>query len=285
VIRRLVALLCSLAAVMLLASCDARDSRSKRGKSAGQELFEEKCRTVAGERIYKTVPDVEGVLLLKVRPRWRERDLQDLMWPGAAFVRESNEHEYIESFLGYEHASSPDGKQPVSPADRGYITTDFQPRNPSNIRGYKYVDVIDASDGKRYRYSGSTKVVGKMDITSPYVQQELQQNPSLDMNVYRYVLERTLAPDPPPRYAVTYEDHVIPEERHLGVASSTVKVIDTATNEVLGEMTRYAIGATQPSNANPSPWLAAFRCPRTTRAPTSQTRQFVDQILIPRQEK
>lgn len=39
---------------------------------------------------------------------------------------------------------------------------------------------------------------------------------------------------------MTYEDHVVPEERALWLASSTVKVINRQTNEVLGEMTRYA---------------------------------------------
>ena len=52
----------------------------------GKALFEEKCANVAGEKIYKTVPDVEGLLLLKVRPQAGEREWADRMWPGAAFA-------------------------------------------------------------------------------------------------------------------------------------------------------------------------------------------------------
>lgn len=65
-------------------------------------LYEEKCKTMAGEKIYRTVPDVEGIVLLKVRPQAGSRAWADLMWPGAAFALESRADEYITTFLGYE---------------------------------------------------------------------------------------------------------------------------------------------------------------------------------------
>ncbi|MBL0209269.1 MAG: hypothetical protein IPP84_15440 [Propionivibrio sp.] len=52
-------------------------------------LYEEKCKTVAGEKIYRTVPDVEGIVLLKVRPVPGAKEWADLMWPGAVFADES----------------------------------------------------------------------------------------------------------------------------------------------------------------------------------------------------
>ena len=110
-------------------------------------LYEEKCKTVAGEKIYRTVPDVEGIVLLKVRPQAGSREWADLMWPGAAFALESRADEYITTFLGYEQ-SSRDGV-PVSPDHRGYINTNYTPGNASNLLGYHYVDVIDEKDGKR----------------------------------------------------------------------------------------------------------------------------------------
>lgn len=250
-------------------------------KSRGQLLFEEKCRTVAGEKIYRTVADVEGVVLLKVRPQAGERDWADPMWPGAAFAREAREDEYIDTFLGYEYSSSPTG-EPVTPAYRGYITTD---KRLGGLPGYRYVDVIDPKDGKRYRYTGSQKIVGQKDVTAYNIQIEIKRNPNYDLNIYRWTLDRTPVSDPAPRYGVTFEDHVIPEERYLGVASSMVKVIDLKTHEVLGEMTRYAWGATSPSPANPSPWLTAWRCPDHAVGTGAATRKFVDQILIPHKEK
>ncbi|HEX5391973.1 MAG TPA: hypothetical protein VFW68_01740 [Rhodocyclaceae bacterium] len=230
-------------------------------KSPGQLLFEEKCQTVAGEKIYRKVEDVEGIVLLKVRPARGERELADRMWPGAAFATEFRADEYIKSFFWYEHLPEIPSIQ-----TRGILNTE-----PSNLPGYRYVDVIDEKDGKRYRYTGRWE--------EPW-----QYDKSYLKGYIKFFLDKTPTTSPAPRYGVTYEDHVAPEERELGVASSTVKVIDLQTQEVLGEMTRYAWGAVKPSYSNPSPWLTANQCPRVTWR-FAQTRQFVDQILIPRKDK
>lgn len=234
---------------------------------AEKALFEEKCRTVAGEKIYKKVDVVEGLVLLKVRPEAGGREWSDSMWPGAAFAREARTDEYITTFLGYEHSSSATGLS-VKPSYRGYIGTDYQPNNPSNLPGYRYVDVIDEKNGKRYRYKGRWEEPWQYDKT--YLK-----------GYVKFFLDKTPAPDPAPRYGVTYEDHVIPADRALGVASSTVKVLDLKTNEVLGEMTRYAWSPGS-SATNPSPWLTAYRCPDQTVGTEAATRKFVDQILIPK---
>lgn len=289
-----------LIALLLLVGCDAEQAPTQASApelvpsdpaamtplqraEAGKALWEEKCRTVAGEKIYKAVPDVDGLLLLKVRPRVSNREWADPMWPGAAFALEATADGYIESFLGYEHSSSPTGK-PVTPTYRGYIGTDFQPKSPSNLPGYRYVDVINDEEGKRYRYTGSDKVIGQKDSTAKGVKMALERNPDYDLNIYRWSLDITPAPEPSPRYGVTFEDHVIPEDRALGVASSTVKVIDLQTGEVLGEMLRYA-WSTPASAANPNPWLTAYKCPMHPVGADAATRKFVDQILIPRKEQ
>ena len=226
---------------------------------------------MAGEKIYRTVPDVEGVLLLKVRPKAGDREWADRMWPGAAFAVEPTGDGFLNTFLGAEvplghPPGSPYFGKPISEEMRGSIT----PKAPKDLRpidrpGYRYVDVIDEKDSKRYRYvlverPRPTSKIGWVDI----------------------VLEKSSAPDPTPRYAVTYEDHVVPEERALWLASSTVKVIDRETNEVLGEMTRYAWSAGAPSSANPSPWLSAYACPKSKGLSGYATRMFVDQVLIPK---
>ena len=273
------------ALLICLAGCEDGDYRSKvQGKSsevvpsdpalmtplqraeAGQALWEEKCRTVAGERIYKTVPDVEGLVLLKVRPKAGDREWADPNWPGAAFARENMADGYINTFLGYEYATTVnDLPDQITKEERGYIATNRRP-GLMDRPGYDYVDVIDAEDGQRYRYSGRWE--------EPW-----QYDKSYLKGYIKFFLDRAPAPDPAPRYGVTYEDHVIPEDRVLGVASSTVKVIDLKTGEVLGEMLRYA-WSTPASGANPSPWLTAHRCP--DHAVGTDSGKFVDQVLIPR---
>jgi hypothetical protein len=275
--------------VVALTACQhpAQSDSSAAPPSIGQRgraLFDEKCKTVAGEKIYRMVENVEGIVLLKVRPRAGEKQWQDPMWPGAAFALEATADEYITTFLGREYGGSTlDGKPtPITKAYRGYISTKSE---SGGLPGYRYVDVIDDKDGKRYRYVGVRKVVGKQDAKAYNIQVELKRNPNYDLNIYAYVLDKTPAPAPAPRYGVTYEDHVIPEERALGLASSTVKVIDLQAKEVLGEMTRYAWGSLKVTSANPSPWLSAYKCPGHTRGAEAATRKFVDQILIPAKEK
>lgn len=231
---------------------------------AGKALWEEKCRTVAGEKIYKTVENVEGILLFKVRPPRSEREWADPMWPGAAFAHELTTDGYIESFLLFEQKLI---------GGRGHVDS-LQTSNP----GYRYVDIIDEKDGQRYRYTGSNIIVGRKDINAPNVKISLGRDPNYDLNIYGWVLNKTSAPDPSPRYAVTFEDHVIPEDRALGVASSTVKVIDLMTQKVLGEMIRY-VWSTPASSANPSPWLTAYKCGGEEIAST--TRFFTDKVLKP----
>lgn len=276
-----------LLALLALSACrdqaptPAQKTAIEQGKAA-MAYWENKCKTMAGEKIYRKVEGVEGVLLLKVRPKAWENEWHDRNYPSAAFARERQADSYIMTFLGYEHSSAPDGKRPISPTDRGYINTDYLPKNPNNEPGYRYVDVIDEKDGVRYRYTGSEKVVGQKDKTAPGIINEMKnEGDRFDPNVYRWTLDKAVAPTPAPRYAVTYEDHVIPEERALGVASSTLKVIDTQNNEVLAERTVYAVTGGFDVRSDTSPWLVARVCPIQTGDSTAETRLFADQVLIP----
>lgn len=246
-----------------------------------EAYYKDKCEKVAGIKIYKTVPDVEGVLLMKVRPDRGDRELADPNWPGAAFGGEFYGDSYIRSFLGYEYRGV--DQNGVMSSVRGYINTD---KRPGGLPGYRWVEVPDPKDGQRYRYTGSVKVVGQKDPTAYNVQLSLKKDPNYDMNVYRWSLDKVPSPSKtPPRYSVTFEDHVIPEERDLWVASSTVKVLDLKTNEVLGEMTRYAMSYIH-APRHSMPWLNHSICPEMNVTSYAQsTRIFVDQILIPKKEK
>lgn len=247
---------------------------------AGKAYYEEKCKTVAGEKIYRTVADVEGVVLMKVRPPKNEAQLQDPMWPGAAFARENTGDEYIRTFLGYENAPDNPDYSPgvVTPERRGFIGPI---KRPGGLPGYRYVDVMDTKDGQQYRVKGVWRVTGKKDVTAHNVKVELAKNPNYDLNIYSYVLDKTPITALAPRYGVTYEDHVIPAERAIGVASSTVKVIDLTTNEVLGEMIRYAY---RPRGLRLTEWLTSNSCPSHAYGPEETTRKFVDQVLKPKAE-
>lgn len=255
---------------------ESENSKWQRQFEAGQKLFDQKCKTVAGIRIFKTVSNIEGLVLLKGRGVPGEREWRDPMWPSAAFANEHGGDSYIVSFLGEEHASGNiDGTLGVITSQyRGYINTDHR---ATGRPGYRFVDVIDEKDGKRYRYTGSEKVVGRKDTNATNVQIALQRNPNYDLNIYSWVLEKKPAPKSVPQYGVTYEEYVVPEERALWVAGGKVSVIDLKTNEVLAEMTQYTH-----SWGGVSPWLRGPVCPGFGGTSDGYTRKFVDQVLVPK---
>ena len=232
---------------------------------AAEALYKEKCAKVAGIRIYKTVPEVEGLLLMKIRPNRTDRELADPNWPGAAFGREARGNGYIESFLGDEHPA----QGPIDAQHRGYINSGH---THGSLPGYRWVEVLDPQDGLRYRYSAR--------YDEPW-----QTDKSYLKGYIRFNLDKTPSPSKtPPRYAVTFEDHVIPEERALWVASSTVKVLDLKTNEVLGEMTIYAMSYIHAPQYS-MPWLNHSVCPVVPGPDGQDTRKFVDRILIPKKDQ
>ncbi len=252
-----------------------------------EAYYKDKCEKVAGIKIYKTVPDVEGVLLMKIRPDRTDRELADPNWPGAAFGREARGNGYIESFLASEHrVVEKDGSLS---RERGYINPSYPPNfnyvpgHRVDLPGYRWVEVPDPKDGQRYRYTGSVKPSGRKNPQA--YKAELEKDPNYDMNVYRWSVDKTPSPSKtPPRYAVTFEDHVIPEERALWVASSTVKVLDLKTNELLGEMTIYAMSYIH-APRHSMPWLNHSVCPVVPGTDGQDTRKLVDQILIPKKEQ
>lgn len=247
------------------------------------KVFEEKCKNLAGTKIYKKIENVDGILLLKIRPKFTNNEsvTKDRFLPHAAFIDEFGGDYYISTFLRNE---VPITSEPISPNSRGHIVPLVTPkarREKKDHPGYKFVDYIDPIDGRHYRYTESIEVTGHADLTHPNVKRILKENPSYDINIYGPILKKTETQTPLPRYAVTYEDHVIPEDRALGIASSTIKVIDTATGELLAEYTNYSIGSGFENKYSTGSWLNAYSCPSNYMDSHARTRQFVDQVLIP----
>lgn len=77
-------------------------------------MFEERCKT-AGVVIKRTVKDVEGIELTKIRPPipWAGKEYFDPMYPGAAMAGEMLGDYYIKQFLMSEFRFSA-GSQALS---------------------------------------------------------------------------------------------------------------------------------------------------------------------------
>jgi hypothetical protein len=236
-------------------------------------LFENLCKTRAGEKIYRTVENAEGVLLLKVRPKSDYNDWTNPMWPAAALQKESVEDWYIRSFLFDKRGGGI--VQAIDGVD--YQGHKVASENGIGERGYGYVEVVDPADRKHYRYT-----LRVQPREHPY--------PSGAMEI---ALVREPAKGPPPRYGITYEENVDPELRKHWVAGTTLKVLDLKTNEVMAEKTYYVFETGLGSKAGfRSPWGLAASCERLLGAPRllvgsqdMQTRHFADQIIKPIQAK
>lgn len=270
-------LLVSLA--FLLVSCGGAQSIRQDSVAANERLaiaeamFQERCKT-AGEKIYRTAENVEGVFLMKIRAGIT--NYGDQFRLDDPYGHDSTEDEYIKSFL-YGRNS----RGALADPDRA---TRF---------GYRYVEAIDAVDGKRYRYMGSIKSVGKKDTNAPNIQAELKRNPNYDLNIYGFVLDKVPALGLAPQYGVTYDDISTLKEREYWIAGSSLKVIDLTKNEVIAERIGYMMDRGQGNNSSGrSPWLlaASHACPRfpTNGGSTdqvTQTRNFVEKVLHIKEEK
>ncbi len=250
----------------------AEDAKARLAKA--EAMFQERCKK-SGEFIHRTAENIEGILLMKLRPN--EINYGDQYKMNDPYGRDLGGEGYIQSFA------------------RGFETrqAQFPPGSP-NRYGYRYVDAIDPNDGKRYRYVGSIKEVTH---TSSIL---MGGDGKSTFKTQDFVLDKIPAPDPAPRYGVTYDDISTREERDYWIAGSSLKVIDLKTNEVMAERIGYMMDRGQGNTSGGrAPWLLAANnaCPNfarnPNRPPTShewssqeiQTEDFVEKILKPRLEK
>lgn len=199
-----------------------------------EALFAERCKS-AGERIVRTDKDVEGILLMKIRPEnYGGTGQYTLTDP---YGRDLGGDAYIRSFLR-------GARTPASDAPYGF--------------GYRFVDAIDPVDGLRYRYTGSIRVVGRKDERAPNVRAALTDDPSHDLNIYGFGFDRVLADGDSPRYGITYDDISTKDDRDHWIAGSSLKIIDLQSGEIIAERIGYMMDPGQgESGGGRQPWLLA----------------------------
>lgn len=148
----------------------ANQERKQRYET-GKAIFAERCKN-AGEKIYKTVDDVEGVMLLKVRVPTPNREtlMKNPMWAAAAAAKEFTDLEYIASFLNYRsriysnktyhHIDVLQSNQSIIRYEGtwNYIDKPFQetlnPKNPARY-AITFEDDVNLED-RKYWVAGTT---------------------------------------------------------------------------------------------------------------------------------
>jgi hypothetical protein len=254
----------------------ADQEAAKARRAEAEAMFQERCRK-AGEFVHRTAENVEGIFLLKLRPGdVNPRDQYGMDDPygrdrgGDLFeVLGRDEEAYIKSFLLGRNESG------------GFSDT--------RLGGYAYVDAVDPRDGQRYRYTAGFREVARVSA---------MDDGKTSFTGLEFVLDRTPAPDPAPRYGVTYDDISTREERDYWIAGSSLRVIDLASKEVMAERVGYMMSRykTYMMSRYKTSWLLAVdhACPRFGPEKTSlprtvyqafQTRNFVEKVLKPGREK
>jgi hypothetical protein len=224
--------------------------RSKLSKA--EALFEERCKT-AGEKIYKTVEGVRGILLVNPRPDRSNADRANRDWLGAGFPGESGGNQYIMEFLYFNKPQSG-----LQGRELGWMR--------GGLKGYPYVDIDEQGKHFRYRLRAESEYVYGSDPLKAYGKREL-------------------VADAFPRYAISYENIEDPQGRANWIAGGRVTVIDQNNGELLGEFVRYSFeSGFGDTYGERSPWGFAKQCPLTNYGGASgHIRSFVERVVKPGQ--
>jgi len=182
------------------------DSGYQKGMTP-QEYFEHLCKNEAGEFIFKTVDNVEGIRLLRPREPANDYVFQDLyaMEDSYGHLQEEAEEPGFQ-FLGtrkYTYLETPLRKTRRHPA---YKTL----RHPSF-----YADPAPGQAVERYHYAGPSRDPRNL---------ELQYDTTSKA-----------------RYGITWRGIKRPSDREMGIAGGELIVLDLETNEVLGVRRGYAL--------------------------------------------
>lgn len=253
-------------AIFISSAMAAPVQESNRNEIAKQ-LFERRCAS-AGERIIEQVQDVDGFLLMKLRPRAVNYGTQYRL--DDPYGDDLGGEGYIKSFLSAHFDL--DGAYRHLAIGRAKLAKRRQ-------AGYEFVEAIDPKDGRRYRYTG-------------FVEQPSLKNSNYSPNYYRVILISALAPVERPRYGVTFDDISTRQDRDYWIAGSSLKVIDLKKNRVIAERVGYMYDPGQgDTSRGRSPWLlaAAHACPAFPGTQPhvhrlGQTAKFVEKVLVPRRK-
>ena len=270
------ALLAAFAWAYIASSDDRARQREMQAKAEARQkeyleskaIFEERCKS-AGEKIYQTVENVEGITLLNIPEDSPQSSYNDPMWENAVFSWGGPEEEYVKEFLFWEirdDDNSPGFLKSVAPrpsARETQIRLWGYPTNMSehkkSYHGYRYADVKQKDKHYlRYRFPDDKD---RKDIDTLLVQPI----------------------EEPSRYALEYKPIVDPEDRKHWVAGLTVNIYDMQTHTLMATKTWYALNLIQGHGRayQTDEWSKVEACPNEKGI--EYIRRFANRIIQPKQ--
>ena len=260
--KAVTALLLSIALTACAVGPSASESSDR--LATAKAMFAQRCRA-AGERIYRTADNVEGIYLLKIRPEKINYNEQFVL--DDPYGRDLSGISYIKSFLRGSYQAETTG---VAKAG-----------SPPRL-GYMYVVAADEKGGL-YKYIGRLQ---EHEVTSSV----LVGGTGKKFKTTEFVVEKIIFSGAAPRYGVSYDDISTKEERDYWIAGSSLKIIDLETKEIVAERIGYMIDLAQGNTVGGrSPWLFAadHACPKFAAhngasAQGNQTLDFAEKVLRPK---
>lgn len=239
--------------------------------NASMALLQERCKS-AGEKISRTIENVDGVVWMK--------------WRG----EKTNQGDQFR--LDDPYGQDCGGEDCIAQLLRAEKGRELNPEEAKrHSKGYGFVETIDPRDGIRYRYTGVIKLSWSADELEAYKKRTGGSPPAFS---YTFSLNRESIDRYTARYGITWDDISTSEDREHWIAGGSLKVVDLQTNEILAERVGYMMDRGQGGRAGfRSPWLFAVQdaCPEFPHEPTEtrrgrtlhETRDFVLKVL--RQQK
>jgi hypothetical protein len=219
------------------------DSGYKSGMTP-EQYFEHLCKTEAGEFIYKTVENVEGLYMMRPRRRATDYELEHLY-----ALEDPYGHTTDESYLVQDTY--------VQPATGRYQFLEM-PLSKSTSEGEQYRRYYrdeNAHPGRKYQ----TAINGQ-GVFVPYI-----------------VAETTVS-DIKSRYGYTWRGINRPHDRELGISGGELIVLDLKTKEVLAVRRGYMRTGFVRNNLTGVWWLTGPSCPNRG---TKLTFKFIQEVLKP----
>ena len=238
---------------------DERKAHYEKAKA----LFEARCKT-AGEKIFRTVENVEGFVWEKWRPLEINYGSQFKLTD--PYGRDCGGEECIKPMLRVTSGAELNAE-------------DFK----RHAGGYSFVETIDPADNIMYRYTGVVTSVKKRTVEQmAEYRKNTGREPTVD--VYGFALNRETVEAFVARYRVTWDDVSTPEDRNYWIAGGAIRIVDIQTGEVIAERTGYLMDPGQGStNGQRSPWTWARSSTKACPSVDGHNLKFIQSVLEPKQ--
>ena len=226
------------------------DSGYKPGMTP-KEYFDHLCKTEAGDFIYKTVENVEGLYMMRLRESAKNDYLLEHLYAMedpyglAVGVRDSPQDYFVQPAIGkYQYLEIP-------------LSRATKTEESSKYRRYY-------RDEKSHPGSQFPTAINGQFVQVPYIV-AMADVPTLQ-SLYGY----------------TWRGITRPHDRELGIAGGELIILDLQTNEVLAVRRSFVRSGSVRNNLTGIWWLTAGKCSKES---LKMDAQFINEVLKPASHK